>query len=424
MTSTDDRLSPRQWLLLFILAAVQFTHIIDFMLAMPLSKQLMADLRLDADRFGWVMSSYGFSACVAGFVLASVVDRFDRRSALAFLFGGFTLSTLLCAWAPSYEWLLAGRIAAGAFGGVAGAVVLSIIGDAYPLSRRGTATGVVFSAFSIATIVGIPASIALAGTEPAGWRTPFLVLGLLSLGLLPVLWLVVPNLRGHIVSRVERYPLLLVATRPAHLRAFLFMFVLNLSSWTVLPFLPAFLQNNVGLTSFHLQLMYAIGGVGTLLSTNLAGRLSDRFSRWTVFQVTAALAIVPLAGLPLLPAVAPIVGVLALTTALMVLTSARGVPAFALLTAVPSNAERGAFLSVNSSVLQLAMACGPVLAGLFLKGGEDGAPLVGYEKVGAMSAVFGVASVLMIHLISAGPKPAPAPEPDEAIREPAEGVRA
>ncbi len=423
-----DELTASHWALIAALAAVQFTHIVDFMLVMPLAAKLSADLGLDPARFGLVISSYSIAAGVAALVLAWLLDLFDRRHALLVLFAGFTAATLLCAWAPDYPWLLTGRIAAGAFGGVAGAVILSIIGDAIPLSRRGTATGAVFSAFSVATIVGIPAGIALSGSEPSGWRQPFLVLGLLSAALLPALWLSVPSLRGHITDGERRVTLIEVLSEPAHLRAFAFMFVLNLGGWVMMPFLAWFLQRNVGLSDGHLQLMYAVGGAATLVSMNVVGRLSDRFPRVIVFQVVCGLALVPLLLLPLLPAGAPLPLVLVVTTLMMVLTSGRGVPAFALLTAVPSDRMRGAFLSMNSAVAQTAMAIGPLLAGMFLSGEENKEPLRGYFQVAVVSCLFGVASLFLIRLLpvpldSGRPRVVEvAATPVESIRTPAEGA--
>src|SRR5439155_341117 len=176
-----DALTRAEWLLLLVLAAVQFTHSMDFMVMMPLGPQCREELNISPQQFAMVVSSYGFSAAIAGLLAAFFIDRFDRKIALLMLFAGLTTGTLLCAAAPGYWSLMLARTVAGAFGGVGGAFILVIVGDAFPEIRRGRATGVVMTAFSIATIAGLPAGIMLGNRF--GVRTPFGVLGLFSLAI-------------------------------------------------------------------------------------------------------------------------------------------------------------------------------------------------------------------------------------------------
>ena len=150
-------------LLIFILAVIQFTHIIDFMIMMPLGKQFMELYDITPQQFSMLVSSYAFSAFVAGLIGALYIDRFDRRHALLVLYIGFTTGTFVCAMAPSYEIFLAARAFTGAFGGTLGALILAVVGDVVPFDRRGAAIGKVMIAFSVAAIAGVPAGIYLAG---------------------------------------------------------------------------------------------------------------------------------------------------------------------------------------------------------------------------------------------------------------------
>ncbi len=149
---SDTGLTRAEWLLLLVLASVQFVHSMDFMVMMPLGPQCREELSISPQQFALVVSSYGFSAAIAGLLAAFCIDRFDRKLALLALFAGLTAGTLLCAAAPGYWSLMLARTVAGAFGGVGGAFILVIVGDAFPEHRRGRATGVVMSAFSIASI--------------------------------------------------------------------------------------------------------------------------------------------------------------------------------------------------------------------------------------------------------------------------------
>ncbi|MFO0890282.1 MAG: MFS transporter [Isosphaeraceae bacterium] len=165
--------------LLLILASVQFTSIVDFMVVMPLGPQLRRTMDLNASQFGWIVSSYTVSAGVAGLVASTFLDRFGRKRAFLSLFVGFLAGTLCCGLAGSYSGLLLARVVTGAFGGILGGMALAIVGDVFPEERRGRATGVLMSSFALASVVGVPACLAV-GTR-FGWHVPFLALAALGL---------------------------------------------------------------------------------------------------------------------------------------------------------------------------------------------------------------------------------------------------
>ena len=427
-TSALPPLTRAQWLLLFVLAAVQFTHILDFMIIMPLATQLQKDLGISIQEFGRIVSVYGFAAAIAGLALAPLLDRFDRKYTLLVLYAGFTTGTLLCAVAPDYHALLGARILTGAFGGVAAATVLAIVGDAFPAERRGMAMGVVMSAFSIASIVGLPAGLYLAGAVSFtkdgadGRRVPFAVLGILSALLLVLANRLMSSVRGHPTGEAERpslgevvYRLWEVVSRPSHVSAYALMVMLVLSTLTVGSFLAAFLENNVGITRNELVLVYLCGGLATLLTTNVTGWLADRFPRLTVFRVLAFLALLSILGLAHLPARTPLLLTLAVTTAMMVLTSGRMVPAMAMITSSSEPRSRGSFLSVNASVQQLAIGAAPLLAGFILGESKEGEPLVGFGLVGFVAAAAGLASIVLAGRL----RPARQPVVESVSEEPA-----
>jgi predicted MFS family arabinose efflux permease len=411
----SERLSGRQWLLLFILAAVQFTHIVDFIIIMPLAPQLEKDLGIGTQQFAHVVSAYGGAACLAGLLLASLLDHFDRKRCLLVLYAGFTLGTVLCAFAPSYAWLLVGRAIAGAFGGVTGATVLAIVGDAYPDRRRGLATGVVMSAFSIASIAGIPAGLWLTGAAASGWRAPFLVLGAAS----ALVWLLscwaVPVLRGHMVEGRRKPGMWEVASQPAHLKAYTLMFVVVFGGFLIGPYSALYLVKNVGLSEKNeLPLVYLVGGIATLVSMNLVGRLSDRIPRLWVFRVLALATLGSVVLFTQLPEPTPLVWALAASTLLWVLSSGRMVPATAMVTSASLPYYRGTFLSINASVQQLAAFLAPLAASLFLSDHEK--RLEGYGLVGLVTVVMGLVSVALAGLV----RPAEEPETVRAVLAPVE----
>lgn len=173
-SSSDSSRRRTERIVLFVLAAVQFTSIVDFMVVMPLGPQLMRSLEIGPAEFGLIVSSYTFAAGVAGLVASSIVDRFSRRTAFLTLYAGFLIGTLLCALAPTYQLLVAARVLTGAFGGVLGGMAMAIIGDVFPEERRGRATGSLMSAFALASVFGVPFGLYLGMTFE--WHAPFLAL--------------------------------------------------------------------------------------------------------------------------------------------------------------------------------------------------------------------------------------------------------
>lgn len=407
--ATASRLTRAEWGLLLVLAAVQFTHLLDFVIMMPLGPEFATTLHTSPREFGWLVSSYGFAASLSGLLAAGFIDRYDRKGALLLLYAGFTAGTLLCAAAPNYLLLVAARAVAGGFAGVMAAQVLAVVGDVFPDSRRGRAMGVVMSAFSVASVIGVPAGLVL--SNHLGWRTPFAALGVLSVAVWIMAWQLLPPLRGHLTRGAAHRPASFwtVLTHATHLRAYALTTTLVLGSFSVIPFLSIYLVNNVGRVKEELPYIWLCGGAATLVTMTPVGWLSDRFGKLLVFRVVALLTIGPTLWLTNLSA-GPLAVTLLATTAYTVLASARMVPAMALLTACAAPRNRGSFLSVNASVQQLAAALAPLLGGWLLGDTEGARPLVGFSSVGlvAASAMFG-------SLVLAGwLRPAPGPQaPDE-----------
>lgn len=416
----EHTLTRRHWMLLLVLASVQFCHVCDFIIMVPLGPALERSLHIHTRQFGLLVSAYGFAACVTALLMSRWVDRFDRKRSLLLLFAGFIAGTFLCAVAPDYWVLLAGRLVAGGSGGVIGATILTIVGDAFPPGRRATATGVVMSAFSIASIAGVPGGLFLAEWAAAGWRAPFAVLTAVSVVLFVLAVFAIPPIRGHLDGASRAISFLEVLSRPAHLRAYALMFALVCSTFAMMPYLPKFLVDNVGFSVGQLQLMYLFGGVAALVSMNVVGRLADRYSRLLVFRILASAALAPLLLLSVLPQGAPTALVLAITTLVFVLTSGRMVPAMAMITSSAEPAYRGGFMSVNAAVQLFGTGVAPILAGWLMPDSQPDEPLSGYPIVASICVAIGVLAVYLggqIRPASAHEAPLEVPKSEIALTE-------
>lgn len=395
-------LSLSEAVLLLLLAAIQFTHIVDFMIVMPLGPVYSKEMHLTPQQFGHVVAAYTISAGIASLAASQFLDRFGRKAALLTMYFGFVVGTGLCAVAWDYWSLLAARTVAGAFGGVAAAVVLASVGDAFPMERRGLAMGVIMSSFSVASIVGLPLGLWLA--EWLGWQSPFVVLAGLGLIVLGLAIVVLPPMRGHIGHGPPRNVSLLgLIVKPDHMRAYLFTISIVFVSFTVAPYLPTFLEANVGFPQTDLKWMYLAGGIATIVTLTYIGRLSDRFGKLPVFRWLAGATIASILLLTNLPAGLSLFWVLAATTFMMIATSGRMVPGMALITASAKPAERGGFMSVNAAVQHLGAGAATWVGGLMLYQADETSPLIGYASIGLVSCAACVLSLYLAGRLRSAP---------------------
>ena len=388
------RAERREWLMLLVLSGIQFSQIVDFMVLMPLGTQLMREFDITPTQLGLFVSIYTVSASLAGFFSALVIDRFDRRTVLLALYGCFSATMAACALAPGYAALLAARTAAGAFGGVVAANIFTIVADVVPEGRRGRAFGAVMSAFSLASIAGVPISLYLA--LHFTWRAPYVFLAAMCSAVLVTAWFVIPPVRAHISGRRERNALAQVGRvfgEANHQRIFAFSSLLVFSGFLVFPFIAPYLVANVGVTEAQLPLVYLVAGVAALLAARWVGTLSDRIGRRRVFAACAlatAVSAVAMTSLPRSPlAVAMFVSML-----LFAASSARMVPAMALVTSGAAAHLRGSVMSFNASVQQLAAGAASFVSSLVI-GRSTAGELTHYWVVGIFSAIGTLACVAL-----------------------------
>lgn len=385
---------PAEQRLIWILAAVQFTHILDFMVMMPLGPQLMALFDIDAVRFGVLISAYTAAAAVASLLAALVLDRFDRRVLLRLGYFLFALATIACGLANTFEQLLIARTTAGLFGGLIGVLVQTIVADVVPFERRGRAMGLIMAAFSVSTVAGVP--LALFAANQFGWHAPFLVLGIGSLAILAIAWPAMPSVRGHLdapagVSMLRAFANVLATGH--YWLTYAFTLTMIFTGFTVIPFITVYLQGNLGLDPAKVPAIYLAGGVATLMSSPLIGRLADRFGKECVYRYLAVLALVPLIGITHL-ASDNLFLILMATTAFFVLVSGRMIPAMALVGSVPAAHQRGAFMALNNMVQSGGMALASFVGG-WLAGSVD-TELAHYAWNGWVGAVSSLVSIALL----------------------------
>jgi predicted MFS family arabinose efflux permease len=360
-------LTPRRerWLLL-TLAGIQFTHILDFMIMMPLGPQFTALFGISNAQFGLLVSAYTLSAGLSGLMAATYIDRFSRKQLLLTMYTLFGLATLACGLAPDYFWLMVARIAAGLFGGVLSALAQTIVADVIPFERRGRAMSVVMTSFSVSTVAGVPLGLFLAAHF--NWHAPFFgiafLVGLLAWGA----WQTLPRLDAHLhhPERVNVWRGIgQVLAEPNHLKAFGVSGLMMFASFTVIPYITIYLQSNAGMKTDEVPWIYLCGGLTTLLTARYFGRLTDRVGKVKVFQRLAWAVAFPLMATTLSEGL-PLWGLLLISTSLFAMMSGRMIPGMAMISSSVEPRLRGTFMTLNSAVQSASMGVAALVGGLII----------------------------------------------------------
>jgi predicted MFS family arabinose efflux permease len=387
--------TAEQWSLLLVLAAVNFTHILDFVIVMPLGDQLRHQLEITPAQFSAVVSAYGLAAMIVGIASSTVVDRFDRKTVLITAFGGFVVATFYCGLSKSYAQLLIARCLTGLFGGVAASTVMAIIGDAFLDHQRGKAIGVVTSSFAVASIVGLPIGLWLSILFKT-WTAAFHGIGLVATVVFFIAVWKLPSFSEHRKNALRNPALQFAAVvrQKNHLLAFAMMLATVLGTFTIVPFIAPFLQANCGRSAEDLPIIYAVAGLCTLVSLNIVGWGTDRYGARRLFMFCAGGAVIMTLVITNLPYVS-LASAVVVTTFFMVLASGRSVPAQAMMLQASDPSLRGAFMTLNTSVTHLGTALGPLITGLIVGETEAGGQLTHFAIAGAIAAAFGCTAIAL-----------------------------
>ncbi|HEX8957763.1 MAG TPA: MFS transporter [Burkholderiaceae bacterium] len=388
--------------LLRLLALTQFTAIMDFMVMMPLGPQIMHAFGIGPAHFAMAVSAYALCSGLSSFFAATYIDRFDRRRLMLAVYALFALSNLGCALAPTFPLLMLARAFAGLTGGVLGSIVMAIVSDVIPPQRRGQATGVIMTAFSLAAVAGVPAGVWLGAQF--GWYAPFFLLVAFSVAIWIAGARLVPALNAHLGEGVHPMrdvlpQLIAMLAKPAHLRAYVLTFIVMSSHMLVIPFISVVLVGNYGVKIDHVAWIYVAGGAATFFTSRPVGKLADRYGKHLVFRLCALLSIVAVLFLTHMPQL-PFPAIVAFFAVFMVVMSSRMIPLQALLTTIPEPSRRGAFLSINGAIQSLGVGVGSWVGGLMLSSAADG-HVLGYGANGVVATIGALVAIAWIGVVRA-----------------------
>ena len=392
------RFTGYQKFVVAVLAFLQFTIILDFMIISPLGAMMMPTLSISPQQFGLVVSSYAFSAGASGLLAAGFADRFDRKRLLLVFYAGFVLGTLLCGLAQTYATLLMARIVTGLFGGVIGSVVLAIATDLFPLEMRGRVMGFIQTAFAASQVLGLPAGLFFANHWD--WHAPFLAIIAVAVPAGVLIMLFMKPVSAHLTLKQERSPFQHLAhtvAEPRYRLAFILMMLLPTGGFMLMPFGTAYMTGNIGLPLTALPMIYLVTGLCTAFVGPVIGKASDSFGKFNIFFFGSIVTVIMVAIWTNLGP-SPLWVVILVNVVLFIGIFSRVIPSQALMSAIPEVTRRGAFNAISASLQQFAGGVSAAIAGAVIVEAPGGA-LSHFDWLGAIVIAVALVSVALMYFV-------------------------
>ena len=396
--NAGNAFSGYQKFVVAVLAFLQFTIVLDFMLLSPLGAMVIPALKITPSQFGLVVSAYAFSAGLSGLLTAGFADRFDRKKLLLFFYCGFLAGTLLCGLASSFHLLLLARMVTGVFAGVVGSISFAIVTDLFPLEMRGRVMGVIQTAFAASSVMGIPVALLL--STRWGWNAPFFMIVAVSAVVGALIQAYLRPVNEHLKHHPDRSPLhhlIHTVSNRLYLQGFATTGLLSVGGFMLMPFMSVFMVHNIGLPVEKLPLVYVITGAFSIVSGPLIGRASDALGKFNVFAFGCAVTIVMVViytHLRFNPLWVLVVTIVLLQIGIF----SRMISASALMSALPKPADRGSFMSISSSLQQISGGVASVVAGLIVVQ-TPGGTLLHFDTLGYVLVCSTLVTLGLMYLI-------------------------
>jgi predicted MFS family arabinose efflux permease len=389
----------REKMAIFVIAAVQFVNVVDFMMVMPLGPDFAEALGIRVSHMGVLAGAYTLAAGVSGFLCSFFLDRIERRSAIVWSIVGLAIGTGAGAFAINFHTLLWARVLAGIFGGPTSSIGLAIISDLIPHQRRGAAIGRVMIGFSAASIFGVPIGLEVA--RIGGWNAPFIMVGLSAMIVAVMARVLLPELKGHITDSTfsaRNLPIHSLLKQLPVWNSYILLFFVMMSGFLIFPNVAGYVQLNLKFPRDDMGQLYLVGGLASLAVMTVCGKLVDRFGSlpWFILGSVGFFAALFL-GMYFQP---PWISPYGLFVSFMVFGTLRNISMQTLSSKVPIPKERAGFMSLQSAVQHFAMAAGGIVSSRLLSTGVQG-ELEGIDLIVVFSGILIVLAVMAIIMLSA-----------------------
>jgi predicted MFS family arabinose efflux permease len=180
---------------------------------------------------------------------------------------------------------------------------------------------------------------------------------------------------------------------------FLTTALLSMGGFFIMPFGSSFAVNNLHVSQGDLKILFMVAGISSLFIMPIVGRLSDKIDKFAIFAVASVWMMIAVWVYTNLGPT-PFWLVICLNIVMMMGIMSRMVPATALITGIPDMADRGAFMSINSSLQQMAGGIAATVGGKILVQKTKTSPLEHFDTLGYLVIIFAIVCVVMLYRVS------------------------
>jgi len=374
-----------------------FCAIVDFLLMLPLGTAFMKLYNITPQQYSMLIAAFSLAGFLSSFTASLYVDKLDRKVVFITAFGMFAVGTTLCSFATTFELMLFSRFFTGLFGGLLGGVSTAIISDIVPYERRGKAMGILNLGFGVASIVGIPFSIFIYKHSDIFW--PFRLVGILSFVTLIPAYFILPSLTGHINKDTKTFAEITEILKNRNLqKALLFAFLLVLGHFMFISFINPYLIDNLGFKEEDTMWMYIVGGISVSLTSPRMGKFIDTLGKLKSFRILILLSFIPILVISHLQS-ASIMLALFICAFMFIFNSGRMIAAMTLITGAPTEEQRGKFLVIRSSFIELSEGAAALIGGMILTQDAVTHRLSNYNVVGYVAVGIGIICIYLAQKI-------------------------
>lgn len=254
--------------------------------------------------------------------------------------------------------------------------------------------------FGASQILGIPISLYIANAY--GWQSPFFMIVVLAAIVWFAIVLKMKPIIKHLEVKSDRNALThlwhTIKNRDYRI-GFFATALLSVGGFMMMPWGSAFAINNLRVTAEQLPLLFMVSGVSAIVIMPVIGRFSDKIDKFKLFAIASVWMIIAVIIYTNLTPV-PLWIVLTVNVLMMIGMMSRMVPSMALATALPKLQDRGAFMSINSSLQQFAGGIAASVGGFIVVQKTKYSPLEHYDTLGYVIVGISIIGIYAIYRVS------------------------
>ncbi|MCC2624433.1 MAG: hypothetical protein K0R14_306 [Burkholderiales bacterium] len=321
-------------------AAVQFINALEFMIIAPVAPYLLKPFNFHLNQIGILTGSYTLCAIFSGLWGFLYLDKFDKKNLLVILLFCLGVTNLLSIFCSNLYMILAVRMLAGIFGGLAGSLGAALLIISISEIDRGKAFSIATLAFPLVSIFGIPGGIWI--TQHFGYKVLFISISTIIFICLLIGYFLIPASKSTFDKTIHRH----LALDSKSILATSLLGIAQFPIYLIIPSLAIILKYNMHVADHNIPFIFMAGGLSSLFITKIFSQLIDRFGEVKPINYSTTIFILTLIFGTIFMCMPPIV----FMSVMMGSVYMRLVAASLITSTYPKKHQRGGFSALQSAI--------------------------------------------------------------------------